>query len=153
KIIDILAIFATMFGSAASLGLGALQIRSGVTEVGWASSVGTGVLLIIIGFLTGCFVLSAVSGVERGIQWLSNTNMILAGILVVFVFNVGPTVPMLNLIPSSIAAYVENLPQLAGRTAATGGSDVAQWLAENSVFYWAWWISWTPFVGMFIARI
>lgn len=153
KFIDILAIFATMFGSAASLGLGALQIRSGVTEVGWADSVGTGVLLIIIGFLTGCFVLSAVSGVERGIQWLSNTNMILAGLLVVFVFIVGPTVHMLNLLPSSIAAYLENIPQLAGRTAATGGDGVVEWLAGNSVFYWAWWISWTPFVGMFIARI
>ncbi|HIV57778.1 MAG TPA: BCCT family transporter [Candidatus Stackebrandtia faecavium] len=153
KIIDILAIFATMFGSAASLGLGALQIRSGVTEVGWADSVGTGVLLVIIGFLTGCFVLSAVSGVERGIQWLSNINMVLAGLLVVFVFIVGPTVHMLNLLPTSIAAYLENLPQLTGRTAATGGDDVVGWLADNSVFYWAWWISWTPFVGMFIARI
>ncbi|MEV0612775.1 BCCT family transporter [Nonomuraea sp. NPDC050404] len=153
KVIDILAIFATLFGSAASLGLGALQIGSGVKVVGWMPEVGVGVLITIIAVLTLAFVLSAVSGVEKGIQWLSNTNMVLALALVLFVFLAGPTVLILNLIPTSIGSFFGELTQMAARTEATGGEDVATWLSGWSVFYWAWWISWTPFVGMFIARI
>ncbi|MFE7132457.1 BCCT family transporter [Streptomyces sp. NPDC057638] len=153
RFIDILAIFATLFGSAASLGLGALQIGSGFTELGWLGSVGTGLLVAIIAVLTVAFVASAVSGVEKGIQWLSNTNMVLAIVLALFVFIAGPTVIVLDLLPTSIASYFGDLPQLAGRTEATGGEGVAEWLGSWTVFYWAWWISWTPFVGMFIARI
>jgi choline/carnitine/betaine transport len=153
RFIDILAIFATLFGSAASLGLGALQIGSGMKELGWMEKAGTGLLISIIAVLTVAFVASAVSGVEKGIQWLSNTNMVLALLLVVFVFIAGPTVIVLDLLPTSIGAYLGDLPQLIGRTEATGGKDVATWLGSWTVFYWAWWISWTPFVGMFIARI
>ncbi|TDC07849.1 BCCT family transporter [Nonomuraea longispora] len=153
KVIDILAIFATLFGSAASLGLGALQIGSGVKEVGWMPEVGEGLLIVIIAVLTAAFVLSAVSGVEKGIQWLSNTNMVLALVLVVFLFVVGPTVLILNLLPTSLGSFVGDLAQMAARTEASGGEEVATWLSFWSVFYWAWWISWTPFVGMFIARI
>ncbi|MGW0699784.1 BCCT family transporter [Streptomyces sp. NPDC002867] len=154
RVIDVLAIFATLFGSATSLGLGALQIGSGFQELGWMERAGTGLLISIIAVLTVCFVFSAVSGVERGIQWLSNTNMVLAVVLAVFVFIAGPTILVLDLVPTSLASYVGDLPQLAGRTeAATGGGDVADWLSSWTVFYWAWWISWTPFVGMFIARI
>ncbi|WP_431982559.1 BCCT family transporter [Streptomyces qinglanensis] len=153
KVIDILAIFATLFGSAASLGLGALQIGSGMEEVGWAEKVGTGVLVAIIAVLTVAFVASAVSGVEKGIQWLSNINMVLAGLLVLFLFVAGPTILMLNLIPTSLGGFVGDLPQLVGRTDASSGKGVADWLSSWTVFYWAWWISWTPFVGMFIARI
>jgi choline/carnitine/betaine transport len=154
RVIDVLAIFATLFGSATSLGLGALQIGSGFRELGWMEKAGTGLLISIIGVLTVCFVFSAVSGVERGIQWLSNTNMVLAIVLALFVFVAGPTILVLDLIPTSLASYFDELPQLAGRTeAATGGGDVADWLSSWTVFYWAWWISWTPFVGMFIARI
>ncbi|MFF0739860.1 BCCT family transporter [Streptomyces sp. NPDC004111] len=153
RFIDILAIFATLFGSAASLGLGALQIGSGMKELNWMEKAGTGLLIAIIAVLTVAFVASAVSGVEKGIQWLSNTNMVLALLLVVFVFIAGPTVIVLDLLPTSIGAYLGDLPQLIGRTEATGGEDVATWLGSWTVFYWAWWISWTPFVGMFIARI
>ncbi|GHJ93969.1 BCCT family transporter [Streptomyces sp. NE5-10] len=153
RVIDILAIFATLFGSAASLGLGALQIGSGVEELGWMEKAGTGLLVAIIAVLTVAFVLSAVSGVEKGIQWLSNINMVLALLLAVFVFVAGPTIIVLDLLPTSIAAYVGDLPQLAGRTEATSGDDIHGWLGSWTVFYWAWWISWTPFVGMFIARI
>ncbi|TDD12261.1 BCCT family transporter [Nonomuraea deserti] len=153
KVIDILAIFATLFGSAASLGLGALQIGSGVKEVGWMSEVGEGLLIAIIAVLTLAFVLSAVSGVEKGIQWLSNTNMVLALVLVLFIFLVGPTVLILNLLPTSLGSFLGDLAQMAARTEASGGEGVAAWLSGWSVFYWAWWISWTPFVGMFIARI
>ncbi|WP_455351518.1 BCCT family transporter [Streptomyces sp. SYSU K217416] len=153
RFIDILAIFATLFGSAASLGLGTLQIGSGLREVGWLETVGTGLLVTIIAVLTVAFVVSAVSGVERGIQWLSNINMVLALVLTAFVFVAGPTIIVLDLLPTSLGAYLGDLPQLAGRTEATGGEDVAEWLGNWTVFYWAWWISWTPFVGMFIARI
>ncbi|MGW9450620.1 BCCT family transporter [Streptomyces sp. NPDC055632] len=153
RFIDILAIFATLFGSAASLGLGALQIGSGFEELNWMEKTGTGLLVAIIAVLTVAFVLSAVSGVERGIQWLSNINMVLAAILAVFVFVAGPTIIVLDLLPTSIAAYIGDLPQLAGRTEATSGENIHDWLGSWTVFYWAWWISWTPFVGMFIARI
>ncbi|MFD7322884.1 BCCT family transporter [Streptomyces sp. NPDC059875] len=153
RVIDILAIFATLFGSAASLGLGALQIGGGVEELGWMEKTGTGLLVGIIAVLTVAFVLSAVSGVEKGIQWLSNTNMVLALVLALFVFIAGPTIVVLDLLPTSIAAYIGDLPQLAGRTEATSGDNIHEWLGSWTVFYWAWWISWTPFVGMFIARI
>ncbi|MER6387313.1 BCCT family transporter [Streptomyces sp. NPDC059382] len=153
RVIDIVAIFATLFGSAASLGLGALQIGSGFRELGWMSTVSTALLVAIIAVLTVAFVASAVSGVERGIQWLSNINMVLALVLAAFVFIAGPTIIVLDLLPTSLGAYLGDLPQLIGRTEATGGGDVASWLGSWTVFYWAWWISWTPFVGMFIARI
>ncbi|MFE1846876.1 BCCT family transporter [Streptomyces sp. NPDC059515] len=153
RVIDMLAIIATIFGSAASLGLGALQIGSGVQELGWLEKVSTGLLVSIIAVLTLAFVASAVSGVEKGIQWLSNTNMVLALILALFVFAAGPTIVVLDLIPTSVFSYLGELPQLAGRTEASGGGGVADWLGSWTVFYWAWWISWTPFVGMFIARI
>ncbi|MFG3546259.1 BCCT family transporter [Streptomyces sp. NPDC047725] len=153
RVIDMLAIIATVFGSAASLGLGALQIGSGVEKLDWMDKVSTGLLVSIIAVLTVAFVASAVSGVEKGIQWLSNTNMVLALVLAVFVFVAGPTIVVLDLVPTSVFSYLGDLPQLAGRTEASGGEGVASWLGSWTVFYWAWWISWTPFVGMFIARI
>jgi choline/carnitine/betaine transport len=152
KVVDILAIFATLFGSAASLGLGTLQIGAGLQANG-LPEVPLAVLLGIIAVLTIAFVASAVSGVAKGIQWLSNINMVLAGILALVVFVGGPTIFILNLIPTAIGDYFGDMAQMAARTAATGGDATAEWLASWTVFYWAWWISWTPFVGMFIARI
>ena len=152
RVIDILAIFATLFGSAASLGLGALQIQSGLEIVAGLGQGGNALIIGIIAVLTVAFVMSAVSGVAKGIQWLSNINMVLAIALAVFVFVVGPTLFVLDLVPAAIAAYFGDLPSMAGRTNAEGGA-VATWLSYYTVFYWAWWISWTPFVGMFIARI
>ncbi|MCP2169046.1 choline/carnitine/betaine transport [Goodfellowiella coeruleoviolacea] len=153
KTIDVLAIFATLFGSAASLGLGALQIGSGLRAAGWLGETGTGLLVTIIAVLTVAFVASAVSGVAKGIQWLSNINMVLAVVLAVFLFVVGPTVLILNLVPTSIGEYFRDLAAMAARTAAAGGDGTETWLSGWTIFYWAWWISWTPFVGMFIARI
>ncbi|PRY45937.1 BCCT family transporter [Umezawaea tangerina] len=153
KAIDVLAIFATLFGSAASLGLGALQIGSGLKVAGWAGDIGNGVLVGIIAVLTAAFVASAVSGVAKGIQWLSNINMVLAVVLAAFLFVVGPTVFILNLVPTAIGDYLRELADMAGRTAASGGDATETWLSGWTIFYWAWWISWTPFVGMFIARI
>lgn len=152
KMIDILAIFATMFGTAASLGLGALQIGSGIEVVGWVEKAGTLLLVTVVALLTFAFVASAVSGVSRGIQWLSNINMVLALILAVFVFVLGPTVFILNLLPTTLGDYAANLASMSARSAA-GGPETGEWLSSWTIFYWAWWISWTPFVGMFIARI
>jgi choline/carnitine/betaine transport len=152
KVIDMLAIFATLFGSAASLGLGALQIRSGLEIVAGIGEVGNGILIGIIAVLTAAFVLSAVSGVAKGIQWLSNINMVLAVGLAAFVFVVGPTVFILNLVPTSVGSYVQNVAMMSARTSAEG-AEARAWLESWTIFYWAWWLSWTPFVGMFIARI
>jgi choline/carnitine/betaine transport len=153
RVIDILAIFATLFGSAASLGLGALQIGSGLEIVTGIGKVGNGVLVAIITVLTVCFILSAVSGVAKGIQWLSNINMVLAVVLAVFVFVVGPTVFILDLVPTAVGSYFQDLAMMSARTDAAGGSAMQEWLSGWTIFYWAWWVSWTPFVGMFIARI
>ena len=154
KLIDVLAIFATLFGSAASLGLGTLQIGSGLRASGWLSdSPGVGVLVAVIAVLTVAFIASAVSGVAKGIQWLSNINMVLAAILAVFLLLVGPTVFILDLVPSAVGSYLQDIGEMTSRTGATGGAAMQQWLSSWTIFYWAWWISWTPFVGMFIARI
>src|SRR5215204_5652742 len=151
KAIDVLAIFATLFGTATSLGLGALQITGGLNylngsipadSISWAMG--------IIAFMTVAFILSAVSGVHRGIQWLSNLNMVLAVVLVLFLVVVGPTVFIFNTFTESVGGYFANLIPMSFRTAAFGDAD---WLAAWTIFYWAWWISWTPFVGTFIARI
>jgi choline/carnitine/betaine transport len=152
KVIDMLAIFATLFGSAASLGLGALQISSGLDIVAGIGSGSNVVLIGIIVVLTIAFVFSAVSGVAKGIQWLSNINMVLALVIAVFLFVVGPTVFILNVLPTSLGSYFQDLAMMSARTGAEGG-DVDTWLQSWTVFYWAWWLSWTPFVGMFIARI
>ena len=152
KVIDILAIFATMFGTAASLGLGALQIGSGIEVVGWVEKAGTLLLVAVVAVLTLAFVASAVSGVSRGIQWLSNINMVLALVLALFVFVLGPTVFILNLLPTALGDYAANLAAMSARSAAAG-EDTEKWLSSWTIFYWAWWISWAPFVGMFLARI
>lgn len=153
KVIDIFAIFATLFGSATSLGLGALQIASGAKIVGWADDVTNTVLVLIIVVLTICFIFSAVSGVEKGIQWLSNTNMVLAFVLALFVFVLGPTIFILNLVPTSLGTYLHHMMEYSARTNAQGEHGIKSWLSGWTIFYWAWWVSWTPFVGMFIARI
>ncbi|MCE3294267.1 MAG: choline transporter [Arthrobacter sp.] len=153
KFINILAIFATLFGTAASLGLGALQIGSGMTSNGWFGEIGTPVLVAIVAVLTLCFVASAVSGISRGIQWLSNINMVLAVVLALIVFIAGPTLFILNLIPSAVGDYARDLAEMSSRTEAVGDESLRSWMTSWTIFYWAWWISWTPFVGLFIARI
>ena len=147
--IDILAIFATLFGSATSLGLGALQINSGLDFL-WGVEPSDAIAVTIITVLTAAFVLSAVSGVHRGIQWLSNGNMILAILLVLFLLIVGPTVFQFETLVESIGGYLTMIVPASFRTGAFGDSE---WLSAWTIFYWAWWISWAPFVGTFIARI
>ncbi|MCS3779192.1 BCCT family transporter [Tsukamurella ocularis] len=153
RIIDILAIFATLFGTTASLGLGAAQVGAGLERLGWAEDGSSKLLLVaIIAILTLAFVASAVSGVAKGIQWLSNTNMVLALVLAVFVFVVGPTVFILNLLPTSMGAYAADFMDMSARSAANE-PEAGKWLASWTIFYWAWWVSWTPFVGLFLAKI
>jgi len=149
KGIDILAIFATMFGSATSLGLGALQISSGLNFV-WDVEATTGLAVVIILVLTAMFVLSAVSGVEKGVQWLSNFNMLVAIGLLLFILLVGPTVYILGTLVSATGGY---LGGLVGRSFQTGVFGGSEWLGSWTIFYWVWWMSWTPFVGTFLARI
>ncbi|TQN33183.1 choline/carnitine/betaine transport [Haloactinospora alba] len=150
RIIDVFALFATLFGTAASLGLGALQIGSGLEEIGWIEQSSDPVLITVIGVLILCFLFSAVSGVARGIQWLSNTNIVLAFGLLVFLLLAGSSVYMLNMVPTALGSYFSGLFDMSARTGATTSDE---WLSSYTIFYWAWWISWSPFVGMFIARI
>jgi choline/carnitine/betaine transport len=149
KGIDILAIFATLFGSATSLGLGTLQIGGGLKAVFGISNI-LPVQLAIIAAMTILFTLSAASGVHRGIQFLSNLNMILAAALLLFLLACGPTVFLLNFFTNSIGNYIGQFFQMSFRSAVFGN---AAWMQDWTIFYWAWWISWAPFVGTFIARI
>ena len=152
SIIDMMAIIATLFGTAATLGLSAIQIGQGVQIVSGASEVTNTVLIVIIGILTACFIVSAVSGVSRGIRYLSNINITLTLGLILFVFLLGPTLFLLNLVPAGILSYADNLLDMMSR-GLSWGQDTIEFQAVWTSFYWAWWIAWTPFVGMFIARI
>ncbi|MEU8434415.1 BCCT family transporter [Streptomyces sp. NPDC029216] len=149
KAIDLLAVFATVFGTATSLGLGALQVSQGLgITTGIEDS--TGVQLTIIGSLSAAFVLSAFSGLHKGVKWLSTLNVVLAAALMAFVFLLGPTVYILDVIPAGVGSYLHELLPMASRTGAFTDSA---WLGAWTIFYWAWWLSWAPFVGTFIARI
>ena len=152
RVIDMLAIFATVFGTAATLGLSAIQIGQGVEIVSGAGPLGNNTLITIIAVLTCGFIVSAVSGVSRGIRYLSNTNITLTLALVAFVFLAGPTLFLLNLIPSGILTYFQELPAMLGKS-LSWGEETIEFQSGWTSFYWAWWIAWTPFVGMFIARI
>ncbi|MFE1831204.1 BCCT family transporter [Streptomyces yangpuensis] len=149
RAIDLLAVFATVFGTATSLGLGALQVSKGLSiTTGIEDS--TTVELVIIWSLSAAFVLSAFSGLHKGVKWLSTSNIVLAAALMVFVFLLGPTVYILDVIPASVGGYLSELLPMASRTGAFTDSA---WLGAWTIFYWAWWLSWAPFVGTFIARI
>jgi glycine betaine transporter len=149
RVVDTLAIFTTVFGAATSLGLGALQVNSGLALNYGVPKNNTVVLAIIFG-LAVLFVLSAVSGVHKGIKLVSNVNVVLAALLAAFVFVLGPTTHIFNTITETAGDYLAGLPAMSFASGASGGGE---WLASWTLFYWAWWISWTPFVGAFIARI
>ncbi|KUL36329.1 choline transporter, partial [Streptomyces sp. NRRL F-4489] len=148
-LIDLLAVFATVFGTATSLGLGTLQVAEGLNLTAGAPSSRT-VQLIIIAALSAAFVGSAFSGLHKGVKWLSTLNILLAALLMVFVFVAGPTVYVLNTIPASLGGYLFRLLPMASQTGAFTDSA---WLGRWTIFYWAWWLSWAPFVGTFLARI
>ena len=152
KAIDILAIIATLFGSATSLGLGALQITGGLDDLFGSGGDSKVLAVVVIAVLAACFVLSAVSGVHRGVKYLSNANAVAAALLAFFLFVVGPSVFILGTFTDGMGSYLTQLPHMSFTTGVYD-SKAGAWLNGWTIFYWAWWISWTPFVGMFIARI
>ncbi len=146
---NVLAVIATAFGVAASLGMGALQINSGLQAV-FGLPVGKAVQIGIILITTVLFVSSAVSGVDRGIRLLSNFNMILATLLALTIFLLGPTVAIIDTLTNTLGAYLSEFVRMSLRMTPFRDN---QWVSEWTLFYWAWWISWSPFVGLFIARV
>ncbi len=149
KGIDVLAVIATAFGVATSLGLGTLQINGGLSHLfGLPSS--TTVQIVIISIITVLFLLSATTGLDRGIKYLSNTNLVLALLLLLLTLVLGPTSFIFDAFTSTLGSYLNNLISMSLRlTPFTQGTWVANW----TLFYWSWWIAWAPFVGMFIARV
>lgn len=152
RIIDGLAIIATLFGTAATLGIGALQIGRGVELVsGWSTTGNTAALVIIVVLSIGT-IFSAVSGVAKGIRWLSNINLVLALALALFFFVVGPTAFLINMLPAVVIEYLDEMPQMLSANMGEG-EDMVAFLSSWTTFYWAWWVSWSPFVGVFVAKI
>jgi choline/carnitine/betaine transport len=149
RAVDIFGLFITTFGAATSLGLGAIQINSGLTRV-FDAPKSNMVAIVVIVALTAAFVVSAVSGTERGIKWMANINAGLAAGLLLFVLAMGPTIFLLNDFTESTGDYLTHLVPMSFSTGAFGGGE---WLAGWTIFYWAWWMSWAPFVGVFMARI
>lgn len=150
--IDILAVVATLFGVATSLGLGAMQINAGLAKLLGISQT-TVIQIALIAAITALATISVVTGLHRGIRRLSECNMLLAALLLAFVFVFGPTLFLLNALVENLGAYLRQLPVNSFRTAAFQTDAHAAWLGNWTLFYWAWWISWSPFVGLFIARI
>ncbi len=147
-VIDILAVFATLFGLATSLGLGAEQTAAGLTHLFGVPATDTTKVLLIAG-ITGLALASVVAGMDRGVKRLSQANVLLALLLVVFVLAVGPTVDLLVGFVTSLGHYVAAIGPLSNWV-GRGDSD---FLHGWTTFFWAWWLSWSPFVGMFIARV
>jgi glycine betaine transporter len=149
KAIDIFAILATLFGVAVSLGLGALQINGGLNflfEVPAEASV----QILIIAVITALFLISAATGVQKGIRILSNLNMVLAASLLLFVFVLGPTVFLMDTFTQMFGDYAGALVSMSFERNVFADSS---WANNWTIFYWATWIAWSPFVGAFIARI
>lgn len=150
KTVDILAVFATIFGVATSLGLGALQINGGL-EFLFKIPKTTFVTLSIIVVITLCFVISALSGLNKGIRILSNLNLILFSAIMIIVIFLGPARFILNVFTDTIGTYMQNIIQMSFYTDPYGVNP--GWTGGWTIFYWAWWIAFCPFVGAFIARI
>ena len=155
KSIDTLAVVVTLFGVATSLGLGAMQVTTGLNQL-YGIPGSTTVSILIIATVTLLYIISAVTGINKGIKILSNTNMILAFGLMLLVLVLGPTKYILNTLIEAIGNYFQNVIWLSffidnsGEVKAHTGYD---WVGAWTVFYWAWWLTWAPFVGAFIARI
>ena len=147
-IIDILAVFATLFGLATSLGLGATQATNGLNDLFGIPNTNTTMVVLIVA-ITLVAMGSVVLGVDKGVQRLSQLNIALALLLLLFVIVVGPTLLILTGFFQNLGSYITHLPALAMPFGREDTNFVSGWTA----FYWAWWISWSPFVGMFIARV
>jgi glycine betaine transporter len=147
--IDTLAVFATVFGIVTSLGLGAVQINAGLGAV-FRFETGFGTTLAIIAVVTVMFMISSMTGLDKGIQILSKANLMLAVLLLAFMLAVGPTTFAFNIFTSTLADYLSSLFRMSLSTNPFRGYE---WTQSWTLFYWAWWISWSPFVGLFVASI
>ena len=150
-LVDVLAVFATAFGVATSLGFGAVQINAGLNYL-FGVEINIFSQFVIIAVVTVLFVASAWSGLSKGIKYLSNTNLVLALALLGFIVVLGPTLLIFNMFTDSFGGYFSHLIQMSFGTAPLDSTD-RKWLDDWTIFYWAWWISWAPFVSMFIARV
>lgn len=146
-IIDILAVLATLFGLATSLGFGAQQAAAGIGHV-FGIEATTGLQLTVIAVVTLLATLSVLRGIDGGVKLISNINMVVAVILLLFVAGVSFSI-VSHTIPQTLVQYVENIIPLSNPF----GREDETWMHGWTVFYWAWWMSWSPFVGMFIARV
>ncbi|CAM3977816.1 BCCT family transporter [Alkalicoccus chagannorensis] len=151
NVVDIIAVTATVVGVAGTLGFGAVQINGGLDFMLGIGNNFFNQFLIIVG-VTILFMISAYTGLNRGIKILSNVNMVLAAALLFFIFVFGPTLFNLNLFTNTIGAYIQQLPSMSFRIAPFD-EDERAWIDGWTIFYWAWWMSWAPFVGSFIARV
>jgi choline/glycine/proline betaine transport protein len=164
-LIDLVTVFATLFGLATSLGLGVAQVNTGISFVagdtlGLVSvPVGTVPQVLLIAGITAIATLSVAAGLDGGVKRLSTLNLYLMFALLVFLLIVGPTVFIFGALGDGLSAYLNNFLGLAFFTgtitgaAELGGYTVQSWMGGWTIFYWGWWIAWSPFVGMFIARI
>lgn len=150
-IIDVLAVFATVVGVAVSLGMGALQINGGLNYLfGIPNNVWVQAIIIVV--VTILFMMSAWSGLSKGIQYLSNLNISLGAVLMIAVLIIGPTVLILNMMTSSAGSLLNSFLLNTFDTAAQNPQK-REWMSSWTLYYWGWWLSWSPFVGIFIARV
>ena len=149
--VDVLSVFATIIGVAVSLGVGTLQINGGLNYL-FGLPINIMVQGIIIAVVTLLFLISAWSGLSKGIQYLSNLNMGLAGILLIAVLILGPTMMILNMMNTSTGAMLDTF-LYNSLDVAPLNQQKSEWLEVWTIYYWGWWMSWSPFVGIFIARV
>lgn len=150
--IDILALIATLFGIITTLGFGSAQMGAGLVEVGFISENSLGLQIAVIAVVMSLAVISAVSGVGKGVKLLSEINLVLASCLMLFVLIAGPTLYILGSFSNNLGSYFSNLIHLSFKTYVYDPDNTA-WFNGWTILYWAWWCSWAPFVGLFIARI
>ncbi|MBO1204852.1 BCCT family transporter [Staphylococcus nepalensis] len=150
-VIDVLAVFATVVGVAVSLGMGALQINGGLNYLfGIPNTIWVQAIIIVV--VTILFIMSAWSGLSRGIQYLSNLNISLGAILMIAALIIGPTILILNMMTSSTGSLLNSFLFNTFDTAAQNPQK-REWMSSWTLYYWGWWLSWSPFVGIFIARV
>ncbi|MGL5864438.1 MAG: BCCT family transporter [Dermatophilaceae bacterium] len=148
-IVNSLALFATLFGVIPSLGLGAMQINGAMSRLYGVENSNTVALALIVGMMV-VVILSAVTGVAKGIQFLANAGLVASVLMALFMIVVGPSAFLGNSVVESMTSYLQNLIPMSARA---GTYSQGEWIQAWTVYYWIWWISWAPFVGMFIARI
>ncbi len=150
--VDTMALCATLFGIITTLGLGAAQMGAGLEQLGWIEKNGLSTQVFIIIVVMALAVFSAISGVGKGVKQLSEINFVLAILLMLFVLFAGPTLHLLLAFSDNIGIYLSNVLRLSFKTFAYESKNT-NWLTGWTVLYWAWWCSWAPFVGLFIARV